>query len=281
MELPLCCHIGAPHIMVSTALPAFIMGIVNVTPDSFWQKSRFSGSQAAEAALAMVADGADIIDIGGESSRPGAEYVSEEEELKRIIPVVEEIRRYSHCPVSIDTRKKNVMQAAYEAGADILNDISALEDDGSLAAYVAKTEIPVILMHKRGNPAIMQKDTEYQDVFAEVNGYLQQRVATALHCGIGNDKIIIDPGIGFGKNLSANRILIQRCGDLCGGKYPVLMALSRKTCIGDMTGRQPQDRLAGTLAANLIAVQNGASILRVHDVRQTCDMLRVLENFTE
>jgi dihydropteroate synthase len=228
----------------------------------------------------MAKDGADIIDIGGESSRPGAGYVSEAEEIARILPLIEAIRKRSGVAISVDTRKKTVMRAAFEAGADILNDISALEDDPELGKYAAEVKIPVILMHKRGNPAIMQKHTVYADVFAEVNGYLLSRAEYALSCGIAKDKIILDPGIGFGKDLEANRELIKRCGELGGGKYPVLMALSRKTCIGEITGRSVEKRLPGTLAANVLSALFGASLLRVHDVPETVDCLKMLRSLT-
>ncbi len=261
---------------ICSELPALVMGIVNATPDSFWSESRKTAAAAVEQALYAVEQGASIIDIGGESSRPGARYISAEEELERVIPVIEQLRRRSDCVISVDTRKKAVMRAAYEAGADMLNDISALEDDAEIAAYAAQTDIAVILMHKRGVPAIMQKDGAYADAFGEVDAYLQSRAAYAVSCGVAEERIIVDPGIGFGKNLDANRVLIARCGKLCGGRYPVLIGLSRKTCIGDMTGKDVSQRLGGTLAANMLAVQNGASIIRVHDVGETIDMLKVL-----
>lgn len=277
IKLPLFCHDGCPDTYAETLLPAFVMGIVNVTPDSFWEGSRVSSSCGAEKALRMIEEGADIVDIGGESSRPGAEYVEEQEEIRRIIPVVEEIRRYSQCPISVDTRKKRVLKAAHEAGADILNDISALEDDSEIGVYVAQENMPVILMHKRGIPKTMQEYTDYENPFKQVNDYLQARVEYALSLGIKQDRIIIDPGIGFGKDFETNRILITQCGALCNGNYPVLMALSRKICIGTMTGKDEAGRLAGTLAANLIAVQAGARLLRVHDVAETKDLLKVME----
>lgn len=258
--------------IISTERPALIMGIVNATPDSFWKESR-GGS---EHALRLADEGADIIDIGGESTRPGAEYTGEEEELSRVIPVIEAVRKKSSVPISVDTRKYSVMKAAYEAGADILNDISALEDDPRLGEFAAGKKIPVILMHKRGIPVIMQKETSYADAFKEVDSYLRGRIEFASGCGISSDKIIIDPGIGFGKNTESNKVLIARCGQLCGGKYPVLMALSRKTVIGDITGQAAEGRLAGTLAANIVSVISGASILRVHDVRETADALAVI-----
>lgn len=254
---------------------AFIMGIVNATPDSF-----FSGSRGgADEALKLIDEGADIIDIGGESTRPGAQYVSEEEQIRRIVPVLKEIRKHSSIPVSIDTRSKLVMEASYNEGADIVNDISSLEDDDSLGLFAAQKQLPIILMHKRGIPQNMQNDTSYKDVFHEVSNYLLDRAMYAESLGIARDKIIVDPGIGFGKNLSANSCLISRCGELCNGEYPVLMALSRKTYIGEMTGESVDDRLYGTLAADIVAVIKGAFMLRVHDVkpcRNTLDVLKLL-----
>jgi dihydropteroate synthase len=264
---------------LKTGLPAFIMGILNITPDSFWQESRYSEADletVVTAALKMQADGADIIDVGGESSRPGADYVSAPEEIARVIPVIREIRKRSAIAISVDTRKKAVMQAALDAGADILNDISALEDDAELGKCAADAKIPVILMHKRGKPATMQEHTEYTNPVAEVERYLRSRIDYALRQGVNRDKIILDPGIGFGKDLAANRALIKKSGRLCGGEYPVLMALSRKTCIGEITGRDVPERLAGTLAANMYAVEHGTSLVRVHDIRETADMLKVL-----
>lgn len=277
ISLPLSCH-GKSSSEISTELPAFIMGILNVTVDSFWEGSRFSESQAVDAALQMLQDGADIIDIGAESTRPGSQYVCCEHEIEKIIPVVEKIRCYSDCPISVDTRKKKVLEAAHKAGADILNDVSALEDDCTIAEYVANKNLAVILMHKRGIPAIMQEDCSYANPFGSINSYLCERVAYALEMGIAPEKILVDPGIGFGKDLPANIDLVRNCGSLCGGLYPVVMGLSRKTFIGEMTGCSVKDRCGGTLAANLLAVQYGAKILRVHDVKETRNMLCVLEN---
>ena len=260
-----------------TERPALIMGIVNATPDSF-----FAGSRGGAAdALRLIDEGADIIDIGGESTRPGSSYVDCDEEIRRIVPVIEEIRRHSAVPVSVDTRKKAVMEAAYNAGADILNDVSALEDDGDMASFAAATGIPVILMHKRGIPSDMQRNTSYADVCAEVGGYLDSRAQYAVAQGIAPEKIIVDPGIGFGKDLAANRALIAGCGQLCGGRFPVLMALSRKTCIGEMTGEAVEGRLYGTLAADLLAVLKGASLVRVHDVAPCRNTLDVLKSFID
>lgn len=260
---------------ITTDLPAFIMGIVNCTPDSFNPQSR----GGAELALRLAGEGADILDLGGESTRPGSSYVEEEEEIRRVVPVIEEIRRHSDIPISVDTRKAAVMKAAFEAGADILNDISALEDDAGMADFAAETGIPVILMHKRGTPQDMQKNTGYADVFAETSRYLEERAIFAMERGISPGRIMVDPGVGFGKDLHGNIELIRNCGKLCGAKYPVLMALSRKTCIGQMTGREkPEDRLYGTLAADLLSVMGGAFMVRVHDVAPCRDTLSVLKS---
>ncbi len=257
-----------------------IMGIVNVTPDSFWKGSRGLGHQGAELALRLVEEGADILDLGAESSRPGSEYVEAEEEIVRLLPVIEEIRRYSSVPLSIDTRKKAVMEAAWQQGASIVNDISALEDDPELGVFAAQKGLPVILMHKQGIPSTMQDNPLSDNALHQVDEYLQRRVQVALSLGIESDKIWLDPGIGFGKDFQANKILVAECGALCGGQYPVVMGVSRKSFVAQMIGRNsaPEDRLAGTLATNMVAVMAGASILRVHDVAATRDMLLVLEN---
>ena len=263
---------------IETSLPAFIMGILNVTPDSFWEKSRAVSVEGGVArALEMVAEGADLIDIGGESTRPGAAYVGIDEELSRVIPVIRGIRQKSRVPISVDTRKASVMEAALEAGADICNDVSALSDDPGMASLAARTGIPVILMHKQGIPESMQTDPNYSDTVREVAEYLFARAKEAELAGIARNKIILDPGIGFGKRYSDNCALIAGLPELAAGGYPVLMALSRKSCIGQMTGRDTPDRLSGTIAANLIAVQNGAFMVRVHDVAATRDMLSVLQ----
>lgn len=262
--------------IITTKNPAFVMGIVNCTPDSFYDKSR----GATDYALSLIEQGADLLDLGGESTRPGAQYVSEEEELKRVVPVVQSIRKYSDIPISIDTRRYSVFKACYENGADILNDISALEDDDKLGSYAASVNVPVILMHKRGIPDNMQADyVPYDNVFNQVNDYLQSRVDYAIKCGIREENIILDPGIGFGKSLEDNKILIARCGELLQGRYPVLMALSRKRCIGEMTGKEVSERLYGTLTADIIAVLKGAFMVRVHDVAPAVDTLSVLREF--
>ena len=272
-----------------TENPCFIMGIVNANNNSFWKGSRFSGKKAVNQALKMIEDGADIIDIGAESTRPGSSYISEKEELKALLPLIKQIRKHSNIPISIDTRKMSVMKACFEEGANILNDISALEDDEKLGNFVAKSNIPVILMHKQGNPTTMQNNPTYTDIISEVSSYLAQRCKYAISMGIVPEKIILDPGIGFGKNLNHNKKLILSSSTILQNiqnelKYNIphiVMALSRKTCIGEMTFKKVEDRLAGTLAANLLAMEKGATILRVHDVKETMDMVLVYRGLYE
>jgi len=263
---------------VSTPLPALIMGILNATPDSFWESSRAETVENGLArALELEEEGADIIDIGGESTRPGANYVDAAEEEARIVPLIREIRKVSRIPISVDTRKASVMRAAIDAGADILNDVSALEDDEDMVHLVASADIPVILMHKRGIPVSMQENPVYNDVVAEVTDWLVARALFAEGAGVARGRIILDPGIGFGKRYADNIALIAGVGKLASSGYPVMMALSRKSCVGQMTGRDAADRLAGTLAADIVAVMRGASMIRVHDVRAARDTLAVLQ----
>lgn len=266
--------------ILSTENPAFVMGIVNANGDSFWEKSR----GGARLAKILVEQGADILDIGGESTRPGSEYIDAEEELHRVIPLVKKIRKFSDIPISIDTRKYDVMSAAFDAGADILNDVSALEDDPRLVKFAAREKIPVILMHnamkknscKTGqNSAIM--DGLAENIFSQVNEYLMRRADFALQNGIGAEKIIVDPGIGFGKDTAQNAALIANAAKLCGGKYSVLMALSRKSFFEKVCGRKVEERLWGTIAANAYSVLNGVSIVRVHDVAAAVDTVKVLK----
>lgn len=261
-----------------TERDAFVMGIVNATPDSFYSESR----GGAERALKLISEGADILDIGGESTRPGYTPVCTEEEISRIVPVVQAVRRESSIPISIDTTKLEVFKAAFAAGADIWNDVTALsgagkknedgtagtENEASIesARFIAKTGASVILMHSGAGS------------IKDVSDYLGQRVVFCLSHGVNSDKIIVDPGIGFGKTLEQNIALIREPLSVCGGRYTVLMALSRKRCIGDMTGRNTEERLAGTLAADMISVQKGAKIIRVHDVSDAIDTLNVMKN---
>lgn len=251
------------------------MGILNVTPDSFWAASRARGEAVADLAAAMIADGADILDIGGESTRPGAAYVSEAEELERVAPAVEAIRSRWDIPISVDTRKAAVARAALSAGADIVNDVAALGDDPAMAPLCAAAGAPVVLMHKKGDPERMQEDPRYDDCPAEVFAYLAEAAERAVAAGIARDRIVLDPGIGFGKRLEDNLALLARLDELVGRGYPVLVGLSRKRFIGALTGRDAAGRLAGSLAAACASLAKGAAIIRAHDVAETVDALAV------
>ena len=247
---------------------AVIMGILNVTPDSFSDGGRFLDPGAAvERALEMASDGADWIDIGGESTRPGAQEVLADEEIKRVVPVIEALSKHG-LVVSIDTMKASVAEAAIGSGAAIVNDVSALSDP-RMASVVAKAGVPVILMHMRGTPRTMQLDTAYADLMSEVYGYLHSAVEFAASNGIDPRSVIVDPGLGFGKSAEGNFEILSRLREFKSLGAPVLAGPSRKSFIGRMTGAvAPGDRLAGTIAACALAVANGASILRVHDVKE-------------
>lgn len=267
--------------IISTENCAFIMGIVNCTPDSFYAGSRGGIQESIDRAMKLIQEGADVLDLGAESTRPGSMYVDESEEIERLIPVLKEIRRHSDIPISIDTRKSVVMQAAFDHGADVLNDVSALEDDACMAETVVKCGGGVILMHKKGNPAEMQNLASYTSVFDEVSTYLEERAAFAMEKGIPAEKIMVDPGIGFAKNLEQNIELVKRCGELCGHRFPVLMALSRKSFLGKITGQEAENRLSATIAADLVSVMKGADMVRVHDVLPCRDSLMVLQSLCE
>jgi dihydropteroate synthase len=281
-------HVGKPRVLSlprGRFLPLggvrHVMGIVNVTPDSFWKASRAPDTDGAvRTALAMVRFGATIIDIGGESSRPGASYVDAGEEASRVAPVVLAIRRAAEVEhldpvISIDTRKAAVARAALDAGADIINDISALKDDRALAGLCAERGVPVILMHMKGIPVTMQDAPWYADCAAEVLEFLVAAAESAQAAGIPADRILLDPGIGFGKRLSDNIDLLKRLEDFSSCGYPVVVGLSRKSFIGALTGRAVEDRLPGSLAAACAAFLGGADIFRVHDVPETVDALKV------
>lgn len=264
---------------LKTERKAFVMGILNVTPDSFYEKSR-GGYEKAEK---LIKSGADILDIGGESTRPGFTKISVDEELNRVIPVIEKIRKNYDIPISIDTTKYQVLKAAFEAGADIYNDVSAFKsENGELSAdFVAENNMSVVLMHSfYPFDEINEKNRNQnpnQNIVDEVNLFFKERIDFALEKKIKPEKIILDPGIGFGKSFEENILLIKNTDKLCTEKYPLLMALSRKRCIGTITGRQTEERLSGTLAANVISVLKGASILRVHDVSETIDALNIMK----
>jgi len=253
-----------------------IMGIVNVTPDSFSDGGLLPNAQAAiEHALQLVEEGADILDIGGESTRPGAIPVSAAQELERIIPVIEALQGLD-VPLSVDTQKPEVMVAAIRAGASMVNDVNALQADGALQA-VADSSAAVCLMHKQGEPQTMQQQPEYQDVVAEVREFLAARIAAALAGGISHERLLVDPGFGFGKNLRHNLLLLKHLDRLSVLGVHVLAGLSRKSMLGAITGRDVGERVHAGVAAAVLATMKGARILRVHDVRAIRDALQVVK----
>ena len=251
-----------------------IMGVLNVTPNSFSDGGRyFNSARAIEHARRMMDDGADLVDIGGESTRPGAVPVDEAEELRRVIPLVAALAGEG-VPVSVDTRKPAVMRAALDAGAAMINDVCGLTAPGAVEA-VAAADAGVCLMHMQGDPRTMQQAPEYDDVVAEVRRFLLARAAACEAAGIARERIVLDPGFGFGKTLKHNLALLAGLPALAAAGYPVLAGLSRKSSLGELTGRPVDERLAASIAAALAAVARGASLLRVHDVRETRDALIV------
>lgn len=251
------------------------MGILNLTPDSFSDGGRYASPRIAiDRAKRLVDEGADILDIGGESTRPGATPVSADEELRRIMPVLESLSAIIAVPVSVDTYKPKVMRAAIDAGASMINDVNALEAEGATEA-VAKSDVAVCLMHKCGTPQTMQIDPQYDDVVAEVKTYLKHRIEVVASAGIASERIVIDPGFGFAKNTAHNLALLKHLDELKSLGVAVLAGLSRKSVLGKITQRKVHDRLYPSLAAALIAVAKGANIVRVHDVGATRDALDV------
>jgi dihydropteroate synthase len=254
------------------------MGVVNVTPDSFSDGGRFLDPEAAVShARRLIEEGADLLDIGGESTRPGAALVSEREELQRVLPVLEKLASME-TPVSVDTRRPGVMKAVLAAGASMINDIQALSEPYALEA-VAATGCAVCLMHMKGTPATMQREPRYDDVVAEVKAFLKDAVRKARFAGIGRDRIVVDPGFGFGKTASHNLQLLRRMSEFADLDVALLAGLSRKSTLGKLTGRPVEERLAGSLAMALLALQGGATILRVHDVKETKDVIAVWQAF--
>ena len=255
-----------------------IMGILNVTPDSFFDGGRRNSAvQAIADGVAMAATGADIIDIGGESTRPGAQPVSQAEELARVLPVVRGLRREVGLPISIDTYKSNIARAALEAGADIVNDISALRFDPAMTSLVAAEKVPVVLMHMQGTPRTMQAEPRYADVAREVRDFLAAQLYEVMDGGIAREMIILDPGIGFGKTIDHNLKLLRTLPVLAALGQPLLVGVSRKAFIGKILNLEAADRLEGSLAAAVAAVLAGANILRVHDVAETSKALGVTD----
>ena len=252
-----------------------VMGILNVTPDSFSDGGQFASLDLAITRVEqMIADGVDIIDIGGESTRPGAAIVSVDEELGRIMPVVYALRDCGK-PLSVDTRRPEVMREVIQAGVDMINDVEGFRADGALR-LLSDSDCALCIMHMQGQPQTMQQTPHYDDVVAEVGEFLRQRVAAAEDLGIDRRRLCIDPGFGFGKNLSHNLILLNRLGELQSAVgVPVLAGLSRKSMIGTLTGRPAEQRFAGSIGAALVAVMQGARIVRVHDVAETVDAIKV------
>jgi len=253
-----------------------IMGIVNATPDSFWAGSRFHRTDAVAQGLGQVVEGAGLLDIGGESTRPGSSYVSVQEELDRVLPVIRGLTE-AGCPVpiSVDTRKSAVMEEAWKAGARWLNDVSALTDDPRLGPFAAEAELTVVLMHRQGNPDVMQVAPRYEDVATEVIEFLSHRIEAALGWGIRPENLVLDPGFGFGKTLEHTLELFRALPRIKALGFPVLVGISRKSFLGTLTGAPVEDRLAGSLAGALAATEAGVDILRVHDVGPTVQALKV------
>ncbi len=258
-----------------------VMGVVNLTPDSFSDGGRYlEPAQALERALTLDAEGAAILDLGGESTRPGAAPVTEQEEIRRVLPVLERLRPRTRAILSIDTSKPEVMRAAAAAGVDLINDVYALRAPGALEAAAA-SGCAVCLMHMQGEPRTMQHAPHYDDVVGEVRAFLAERVSACRAAGIADARIVLDPGFGFGKTLEHNLTLLRRLEALRIAGLPLLAGLSRKSMIGALTGKPSEARVHGSVAAALIAAQNGARILRVHDVAATVDALKVLTAVTD
>ncbi|MFC2168803.1 dihydropteroate synthase [Acidobacteriota bacterium] len=248
----------------------WIMGILNVTPDSFSDGNLyFDRNEAVKHGLNLIKEGANILDIGAESSRPGSDPIPVQEELDRILPVISELRDHTDTLLSIDTTKAEVARRALDAGADIINDISSFKFDPDMLPLVAEREIPIVLMHLKGNPKTMQDNPSYENLLAEVKSFFQERIDKAVSSGIRKDKIIIDPGIGFGKNFKDNLSLIRNLKYFENLGRPLLVGHSRKSFIGKIVDSPPQDRLEGSLSAAVLSVSHGAHLLRVHDVAAT------------
>ena len=256
-----------------------IMGILNVTPDSFSDGGRyFSENDAVTQALRMEEEGADIIDIGGESTRPGAVKVSVREEIKRVTPVIEELAKRVKVPISVDTYKSEVADASIKAGASIINDISGLRFDPAMAEVAAEHEVPVVIMHIKGTPRNMQKNPLYKSLISEIIDYLREGIIKAKKSGVAEDRIIIDPGIGFGKTVEHNLEIINRLSEFEGLEKPILLGHSRKSFIGKvLDGVLAGDRVDGTAAVTAIGIINGANIVRVHDVREMVNVARIAD----
>lgn len=261
-----------------------VMGVLNVTPDSFSDGGRFDQpDRAVERALEMAKEGAAIIDIGGESTRPGAESVSAETEIERVIPVIEGVRKHSDIPISVDTYREATAGAGLDAGADIVNDISALRFDSGMAGLIASREVPVILMHMLGNPKTMQQDPRYKDCVSEICDFFDERLRYCQQAGIDHSRIILDPGVGFGKRLQDNLDILSRFAEFGRFNLPVMIGTSRKSFINMLhpTETGADARLGGSVASMAVAVLNGAAIVRAHDVAETVEAVKVLRAVKE
>lgn len=270
--------VAYPHGKLHLGRKTHVMGILNVTPDSFYDGKRYNTAEiAVDHALKMIEEGADIIDVGGESTRPGAYPISEAEELLRVIPLIKMLSKQTRKPISIDTYKASVAEKAIDAGASIINDIGGLLMDKHMAKVAAEAKAPVIIMHKKGNPRTMQKYPIRKNVMSEIISYLQKSVSRAVNAGIDEDKIILDPGIGFGKTLRQNLEILKRLRAFQSMGFPILIGTSRKQFIGTVLKLPVQERLNGTLATIAVAVINGAHIVRVHDVREAVQVVRICD----
>ena len=259
-----------------------IMGIVNVTPDSFSDGGQFLNTTAALShAMQLLDDGATILDIGGESTRPGAPDVSLEDELKRVIPIIKAIREQSDCVISIDTSKAEVMRQAIEAGADIVNDVRALQEPGAVEVVAQYPDVVVCLMHMQGQPRSMQNAPHYDDLASEINDFFNQRIAACEAAGIKQSQLILDPGFGFGKTVEHNYELMHHLADFNIFELPILVGVSRKSMINKVIKTTPKEALNGTTVLNTIALMKGANILRVHDVKETVDAVSVVQALLE
>ena len=260
----------------------YLMGILNITPDSFSDGGQFNELQAAIAqAEYMIDNGADIIDIGGQSTRPGAEKISVQEEFNRVIPVIKAIRQQFSIPISVDTTRATIAQDAIAAGADLINDISGGTFDPEMFSVAANLDVPIILMHMRGTPQTMQQMTDYQDLVADIIDFLSHQIQNAIACGVRESKIIIDPGIGFAKTPEQNIELLRRLSEFKALKVPILVGTSRKSFIGKIINQpEPQKRIWGTAATCCSAIMSGADILRVHDVAEIYDVSRVTDTIS-
>ncbi len=257
-----------------------IVGVVNVTPDSFSDGGRFfEWIKAVERGRQLAAEGADILDVGGESTRPGSNPIPEEEEVRRVIPVIEELRGKIGIPISIDTRKARVADRALKAGAEMVNDVSALRFDKAMAEIVARWRVPLVLMHMRGQPKTMQIDTHYKNLIGEILEFFEERMAYALSRGVPREAIILDPGIGFGKSLEEghNLILLKQLRKFRALGQPVMVGTSRKAFIGRILNLPPDEREEGTMATVAVAIQNGANLIRVHEVKRVRRVVQVVD----